>query len=220
MQLNNQKNNLIFKKETHQYFIQNKELISVSKILDYYLGNSYCKCNKCKYCFNIKNAQIRGNCVHKVAELYFKNIKIKNISNKIKNIIKDLFSENYLNYCYTLLEYLPYKFIENTQYIIEQAFNYDIVAGTPDLIFKNEELNLYTIIDFKTYKVFSKELLEKSKLQIIAYYWLLKNNNYELSNIHFICWVKENDIELIKVEITNELLIEWEKAIWTWKELK
>ncbi|WJG71190.1 PD-(D/E)XK nuclease family protein [Spiroplasma ixodetis] len=220
MQLNNQKNNLIFKKETHQYFIQNKELISVSKILDYYLGNSYCKCNKCKHCFNINNARIRGNCVHKVAELYFKNINIKNISNQIKNYIKDLFPENYLNYCYTLLEYLPFKFIENAQYIIEQAFNYDIVAGTPDLIFKNEKLDLYTIIDFKTYKVFSKELLEKSKLQIIAYYWLLKNNNYKLSNIHFIFWVKENDIELIKVEITNELLIEWEKAIWTWKELK
>ncbi|WP_342253096.1 PD-(D/E)XK nuclease family protein [Spiroplasma endosymbiont of Zeiraphera isertana] len=220
MQLNNQKNNLIFKKETHQYFIQNKELISVSKILDYYLGNSYCKCNKCKYCFNIHNARIRGNVVHKVAELYFKNITIKNINNQIKNIIKDLFPENYLNYCYTLLEYLPSKFIENAQYIIEKAFNYDIVAGTPDLIFKNEKLNLYTIIDFKTYKVFSKELLEKSKLQIIAYYWLLKNNNYELSNIHFICWIKENEIELIKVEITNELLIEWEKAIWTWRELK
>ncbi|WP_339047248.1 PD-(D/E)XK nuclease family protein [Spiroplasma endosymbiont of Colias croceus] len=218
MQLNNQKNNLIFKKETHQYFIQNKELISVSKILDYYLGNSYCKCNKCKYCFNINNARIRGNCVHKVAELYFKNITIKNINNQIKNIIKELFPENYLNYCYTLLEYLPIKFINNNEYISEKIFNYDIVAGTPDLIYKENNLNI--IVDFKTYKVFTKELLEKSKLQIIAYYWLLKNNNYELSNIHFICWVKENEIELIKVEITNELLIEWEKAIWTWKELK
>ncbi|WP_342218008.1 hypothetical protein [Spiroplasma endosymbiont of Amphimallon solstitiale] len=59
MQLNNQKNNLIFKKETHQYFIQNKELISVSKILDYYLGNSYCKCNNCKYCFNILNCKYK-----------------------------------------------------------------------------------------------------------------------------------------------------------------
>ncbi|WP_339046190.1 hypothetical protein [Spiroplasma endosymbiont of Colias croceus] len=123
MQLNNQKNNLIFKKETHQYFIQNKELISVSKILDYYLGNSYCKCNNCKYCFNIYNARIRGNAVHKIAELYFKNITIKNINNQIKNIIKDLFPENYLNYCYTLLEYLPTKFINNNEYIIEKAFN-------------------------------------------------------------------------------------------------
>ncbi|WP_338974205.1 PD-(D/E)XK nuclease family protein [Spiroplasma endosymbiont of Tricholauxania praeusta] len=218
MQLNNQKNNLIFKKETHQYFIKNKELISVSKILDYYLGNSYCKCNKCKYCFNIHNARIRGNAVHKVAELYFQNINIKNITNQIKNYIKDLFPKNYLNYCYTLLEYLPTKFINNNEYISEKMFNADIVAGTPDLIYKENNLNI--IVDFKTYKVFTKELLEKSKLQIIAYYWLLKNNNYELSNIHFICWVKENEIELIKVEITNELLMEWEKAIWTWKELK
>ncbi|WP_339049265.1 hypothetical protein [Spiroplasma endosymbiont of Colias croceus] len=145
-------------------------------------------------------------------------VPIKNINNQIKNIIKELFPENYLNYCYTLLEYLPIKFINNNEYISEKIFNYDIVAGTPDLIYKENNLNI--IVDFKTYKVFTKELLEKSKLQIIAYYWLLKNNNYELSNIHFICWVKENEIELIKVEITNELLIEWEKAIWTWKELK
>ncbi len=161
------------------------------------------------------------NFVHKVAELYFKNINIKNISNHIKNVIKDLFSQNYLNYCYTLLDCLPSKFIENNEYIIEKAFTYDIVAGTPGLIFKNEELNLYTIIDFKTYKVFSKELLEKSILQIITWYWLLKIiiMNYRIY-VHFICWVKENEVELIKVEITNELLIEWEKAIWTWKKLK
>ncbi|WP_342266463.1 hypothetical protein [Spiroplasma endosymbiont of Villa modesta] len=145
MQLNNQKNNLIFKKETHQYFINKKELISVSKILDYYLGNSYCKC---KYCFNIYNARIRGNCVHKVAELYFKNINIKNISNQIKNYIKDLFSQNYLNYCYTLLDYLPTKFINNNEYISEKMFNADIVAGTPDLIYKENNLNI--IVDFKT----------------------------------------------------------------------
>lgn len=219
MQLNEQKNNLIFKKQTHQYFLNNKELISVSKIINYYLYG-----NKNPYenvPFNrLENARIRGNTVHKVAELYFKNINIKNINNQIKNYIKDLFPENYLNYCYTLLNYLPSKFIVNNEYIIEKAFNYDIVAGTPDLIFKNEKLNLYTIIDFKTNRIFTKELLEKAKLQIIAYYWLLKNNNYELSNIHFICWVKENNIELIKVEITNDLLIEWQKAIWTWKEMK
>ncbi|WP_339048034.1 hypothetical protein [Spiroplasma endosymbiont of Colias croceus] len=32
---------LIFKKETHQYFLEDKELISVSRIIDNYLGFGY-----------------------------------------------------------------------------------------------------------------------------------------------------------------------------------
>ncbi len=96
-------------------------------------------------------------------------------------------------------------------------FNADIVAGTPDLIFKNK-LDLYTIIDFKTYKVMSKELHCKAELQLTAYYWLLKNNGFNLSNIQFICWIKEKSIELIKVEITKEKLHEWEMALALWKE--
>ncbi|MCZ6903299.1 MAG: hypothetical protein O7C58_04265 [Rickettsia endosymbiont of Ixodes persulcatus] len=170
MQLNNQNNNLIFKKETHQYFIQNKELISVSKILNYYLGNSYCKCNKCKFCVNIKNAKNRGNLVHKVAELYFKNINQKNIISKIKEKIKPLFIKNYLDYSFNLLDFLEKrKFKKDNEYISEQMYSADIIAGTPDLIFKTS-LDLYSIIDFKTYKVMTKELKEKAELQLTAYY--------------------------------------------------
>lgn len=206
---------LIFKKNTHQYFKDNKELFSVSKIIDNYLGNSYDKIPK----EILEPAIIKGNVVHKCAELYFKNINKDNISKKIKDIlIKNNFNENILSYCFTLLNYLEKKFKNNNEYISEQMFSNDIVAGTPDLIIKNNYLNLNTIIDFKTYKVMSKELHCKAELQLTAYYWLLKNNGYELSNIQFICWVKEKSIELIKVEITQEKLHEWEMALALFKE--
>ncbi|MCZ6920259.1 MAG: hypothetical protein O7C60_09095 [Rickettsia endosymbiont of Ixodes persulcatus] len=48
-------------------------------------------------------------------------------------------------------------------------YSADIIAGTPDLIFKTS-LDLYSIIDFKTYKVMTKELKEKAELQLTAYY--------------------------------------------------
>lgn len=206
---------LTFNKKTHQYFLENKELFSVSKIIDNYLGNSYDKIPK----EILEPAIIKGNVVHKVAELYFKNINKDNIVKKIKDkLIKNNFNENILNYCFTLLNYLQEKFPNNLEVISEQMFNVDIVAGTPDLIFKSNKLDLYTIIDFKTYKVMSKELQCKAELQLTAYYWLLKNNGYKLSNIQFICWVKEKSIELIKVQITQDKLHEWEMAIALWKE--
>lgn len=206
---------LIFNKKTHQYFLKNKELFSVSKILDNYLGSSYDKIPKAI----LEPAIIKGNIVHKVAELYFKNINNdNNVVKKIKNkLVNNKFNENILSYCFTLLNFLEKKFTEKLETISEQMFNADIVAGTPDLIFKNK-LDLYTIIDFKTYKVMNKELKIKAELQLTAYYWLLKNNGFDLSNINFICWVKEKQIELIKVEITKKKLHEWEMALALWKE--
>lgn len=206
---------LIFNKKTHQYFLKNKELFSVSKILDNYLGSSYDKIPKAI----LESAIIKGNIVHKVAELYFKNINNdNNVVKKIKNkLVNNKFNENILSYCFTLLNFLEKKFTEKLETISEQMFNADIVAGTPDLLFKNK-LDLYTIIDFKTYKVMNKELKIKAELQLTAYYWLLKNNGFDLSNINFICWVKEKQIELIKVEITKEKLHEWEMALALWKE--
>lgn len=205
---------LIFNKKTHQYFLKDKELFSVSKILDNYLGSSYDKIPK----EILEPAIIKGNIVHKVAELYFKNINNDNLVKKIKDkLVNNKFNENILNYCLTLLNFLEKKFTGNLETISEQMFNADVVAGTPDLIFKNK-LDLYTIIDFKTYKVMNKELKIKAELQLTAYYWLLKNNGFDLSNINFICWVKEKQIELIKVEITKEKLHEWEMALALWKE--
>lgn len=205
---------LIFNKKTHQYFLKDKELFSVSKILDNYLGSSYDKIPK----EILEPAIIKGNIIHKVAELYFKNINNDNLVKKIKDkLVNNKFNENILSYCLTLLNFLEKKFTGNLETISEQMFNADVVAGTPDLIFKNK-LDLYTIIDFKTYKVMSKVLKIKAELQLTAYYWLLKNNGFDLSNINFICWVKEKQIELIKVEITKEKLHEWEMVLALWKE--
>lgn len=216
MQLNNQKNNLIFKKDTHQYFLNKQEKISVSKIIQYYLYEDKNPYEKVPF-DRLENARLRGETVHKVAELYFKNININNIKNKLLNNIKHLFNKNYLQYCENLLNNLQ-EFKVNTKYICEQVFTYDIVAGTPDLIY--EENNLYTIIDFKTLSNMYKENKEKSILQLTAYYWILKNNGFNLSNIHYIYWIQKDKVEKILVEITDELLHEWEMAIALWKEDK
>lgn len=233
--------NLIFKKETHQYFFNEEEKISVSKIISNYLGSDYfckecqqessnCVCiNTCMKCDNIRNACIKGNAVHKVAQLYFKNINCENAVEKIKGKIKTIpvFTEKILKYCDNLLEFLEEKFKKNKEYINEQMYCADIVAGTPDLIFKSNIFfetyiknynDLYSIIDFKTYKNMTKELKYKAELQLTAYYWLLNLNGFTLSNKHFIIWIKENKVETISVDITKEKLHEWEMAIELYKE--
>ncbi|WP_375317662.1 hypothetical protein [Spiroplasma endosymbiont of Virgichneumon dumeticola] len=105
MQLNNQNNNLIFKKDTHQYFLNNQEKISVSKIIQYYLYSNKNPYENVPF-DRLENARLRGETVHKVAELYFKNININNIKDKLINNIKYLFNENYLQYCENLLNNL------------------------------------------------------------------------------------------------------------------
>ncbi|WP_342276217.1 PD-(D/E)XK nuclease family protein [Spiroplasma endosymbiont of Nebria brevicollis] len=214
MQLNEQKNNLIFKKDTHQYFLNKEEKISVSKIIQYYLYEDKNPYENIPF-DRLENARLRGETVHKVAELYFKNININNIKDKLLNNIQHLFNKNYLQYCENLLNNLQ-EFKVNTKYICEQVFTYDIIAGTPDLIYK--ENNLYTIIDFKTLSNMYKENKEKSILQLTAYYWILKNNGFNLSNTHYIYWIQKDNVEKILVEITDELVYEWEMAIALWKE--
>ncbi|WP_342275907.1 PD-(D/E)XK nuclease family protein [Spiroplasma endosymbiont of Nebria brevicollis] len=208
------KNNLIFKKDTHQYFLNKQEKISVSKIIQYYLYEDKNPYENIPF-DRLENARLRGETVHKVAELYFKNININNIKDKLLNNIQHLFNKNYLQYCENLLNNLQ-EFKVNTKYICEQVFTYDIIAGTPDLIYK--ENNLYTIIDFKTLSNMYKENKEKSILQLTAYYWILKNNGFNLSNTHYIYWIQKDNVEKILVEITDELVYEWEMAIALWKE--
>ncbi|WP_342275798.1 PD-(D/E)XK nuclease family protein [Spiroplasma endosymbiont of Nebria brevicollis] len=208
------KNNLIFKKDTHQYFLNKQEKISVSKIIQYYLYENKNPYENIPF-DRLENARLRGETVHKVAELYFKNININNIKDKLLNNIQHLFNKNYLQYCENLLNNLQ-EFKVNTKYICEQVFTYDIIAGTPDLIYK--ENNLYTIIDFKTLSNMYKENKEKSILQLTAYYWILKNNGFNLSNTHYIYWIQKDNVEKILVEITDELVYEWEMAIALWKE--
>lgn len=212
---------LTFKKDTHQYFVGDVEKISISKIISFYLGNDYycdwcktnssnCKCsNNCYKCDNVRAACVKGSAVHKVAELYFKNINCENVVEKIKSTIKKnpIFTENILSHCDNLLNFLEVKFKNNKEYISEQRYYTDIVAGTPDLIFKSN-LELYSIIDFKTFKTMTKQVQEKTELQLTAYYWILRKNGFKLSNTQFIVLIQENKVETISVEITKEKLHE------------
>lgn len=207
--------NLTFKKDTHTYLLGNKKLISVSKILNNYFGESYKDVPK-----NILQAAAnRGNAVHKVLELYFKNINSLDILFRIKNLIKfkKTFTETILNYCHTALDYADKQLknivVNDSELIIEQPFAYDIVAGTPDLVINNNLL-----IDYKTYKTMTKQLRLKAELQLTAYYWLLLKNGIKLSKNSYILWIKESTVEIIQIQVTEAKIHEWEMAIALYKE--
>lgn len=219
-------------KQTHKYYLNGIEKISVTKIISNYLGDSYfcnkqlcqdqasnCTCkNYCYFCDNVRNACIRGSAVHKVAELFIKNINKENIKQKVINTInKKNWNEEIKEYCNQILNTLDSSLKKNRKYLSEQMYTADIVAGTPDLIFKTQ-LDLYSIIDFKTYKTMTKELRIKTELQLTAYHWLLIKNGFKLTNKHFIVWVQKDKVEVISIEITKEKLHEWEMVLALYKE--
>ncbi len=175
---------LIFKKDTHQYFLDIKELISVSKIIDNYLGNGYSHIAP----EILKNASNRGKWVHKINELYLQNINKENIINNLLIKLKPLTNELNYNYCQKSLIFLQEKFKENNyEFIIEKPFGYDWIAGTLDLIYFDKQKDKYFIVDYKTYSQLDKSKLERIKLQLTAYYWLILKNGYQkLSNIAYI----------------------------------
>ncbi|WP_425380885.1 PD-(D/E)XK nuclease family protein [Spiroplasma endosymbiont of Polydrusus pterygomalis] len=209
--------NLIFKKDIHKYFIDNKELISVSKIIDNYLGSNYSHIAP----EILKNAGVRGKWVHKINELYLQNINKENIINNLLIKLKSLTNEINYNYCQKSLIFLQEKFKENNNYefIIEKSFGYDWIAGTLDLIYFNKQKDKYFIVDYKTYSQLDKFKLEKIKLQLTAYYWLVLKNGYQkLSNIAYIYLINNKEQKEIEIEITKEKLHEWEMALALWKE--
>jgi len=214
MQLNNQKNNLIFKKETHQYFLDDKELISVSRIINNYLGSNYDLVPK----DILKNASVRGKWVHKVNELYLQNINEENIINNLLKKLKPLTNELNYKYCEKSLNFLQEKFKDNNyEFIIEKVFGYDWIAGTLDLIYFDKNKDKKFIVDYKTYSKLDKSKLERIKLQLTAYYWLLiKNGEQKLSNIAYIYLINKN--EEIEIEITIKMLHEWQMALLSYKE--
>lgn len=223
--------NLEFNKKTHQYFKNKKELIPVSRILDNYFGQSFfcskcnlnpsiCKCkNNCNLCDAVRNAILRGSSVHKVLELYFKNINRIDVVHEIKELIATKFNKTIITYCHTALTYIDRKLgWGKKEFIIEKPFAYDIVAGTPDLLYsENKEFHL---VDYKTYKDMTKKLKLKAELQLTAYYWLATNNGINVSNNAYIYWIQRDKLEIIPVEITKEKIHEWEISLALWKDEK
>lgn len=207
---------LIFKKETHQYFLDDKELISVSKIIDNYLGFGYSHIAP----EVLKNAANRGKWVHKINELYLQNINKENIINNLLIKLKSLTNELNYNYCQKSLIFLQEKFKENNyEFIIEKSFGYDWIAGTLDLIYFDKQKDKYFIVDYKTYSQLDKSKLERIKLQLTAYYWLILKNGYQkLSNIAYIYLINNKEQKEIEIEITIEMLHEWQMAIASYKE--
>ncbi|WP_342276396.1 PD-(D/E)XK nuclease family protein [Spiroplasma endosymbiont of Nebria brevicollis] len=210
-------NKLVFKKDTHQYFIKNKELISVSKIINNYLGSNYDNVPKDV----LKNAAVRGQWVHKLNELYLQNINKENIINDLLNKLKPLTNEINYSYCEKSLIFLKEKFIDkdNFEFIIEEPISHNYVAGIPDLIYLDKKQDKYFLIDYKTYAVIDKNKLQRIKLQLTAYYWLLIKNGFQkLSNITYVYLT--NKKEQKEIEITIQDLHEWNMALLSYKEWK
>ncbi|WP_342217699.1 PD-(D/E)XK nuclease family protein [Spiroplasma endosymbiont of Amphimallon solstitiale] len=199
---------LIFKKETHQYFLEDKELISVSRIIDNYLGFGYSHIAP----EVLKNASVRGKWVHKLNELYLQNINEENIINNLLKKLKPVTNNINYSYCKKSLMFLKEKFKDknNYEFIIEKPINDNVIAGTPDLVYLNKKENKYYLVDYKTYACIDEDKLQRIKLQLTAYYWMIKSGQIgiDISDKTYVYLTNKNNQQEIEIEITNELLIE------------
>ncbi|WP_395473558.1 PD-(D/E)XK nuclease family protein [Spiroplasma endosymbiont of Nomada rufipes] len=201
---------LIFKKETHQYFFEDKELISVSRIIDNYLGFGYSHIAP----EVLKNASVRGKWVHKLNELYLQNINEENIINNLLKKLKPVTNSINYSYCKKSLIFLKEKFKDknNYEFIIEKPINDSVIAGTPDLVYLNKKENKYYLVDYKTYASIDEDKLKRIKLQLTAYYCMLLANGIWPSNKTYVYLTNKNTQEEIEIQITNNLIIEWTNA--------
>lgn len=198
---------LIFKKETHQYFLEDKELISVSRIIDNYLGFGYSHIAP----EVLKNASNRGKWVHKLNELYLQNINEENIINNLLKKIKPLTNSINYSYCKKSLIFLKEKFKDknNYEFIIEKPITDNVIAGTPDLVYLNKKENKYYLVDYKTYACIDEDKLKRIKLQLTAYYFMLFKSGMSISNKTYVYLTNKNNQQEIEIEITTELIDEW-----------
>ncbi|WP_425377459.1 PD-(D/E)XK nuclease family protein [Spiroplasma endosymbiont of Aleiodes alternator] len=201
---------LIFKKETHQYFLEDKELISVSRIIDNYLGFGYSHIAP----EVLKNASNRGKWVHKINELYLQNINQENIINNLLKKLKPVTNSINYSYCKKSLMFLKEKFKDknNYEFIIEKPINDSVIAGTPDLVYLDKKEKKYYLVDYKTYACIDEDKLKRIKLQLTAYYCMLLDNGIWPSNKTYVYLTNKNNQEAIEIEITKELIFEWMSA--------
>ncbi|WP_338986907.1 PD-(D/E)XK nuclease family protein [Spiroplasma endosymbiont of Dasysyrphus albostriatus] len=195
---------LIFKKETHQYFLDDKELISVSRIIDNYLGFGYSHISA----EILKNASVRGKWVHKLNELYLQNINQENIINNLLKKLKPITNSINYSYCKKSLMFLKEKFKDknNYEFIIEKPINDSLIAGTPDLVYLDKKENKYYLVDYKTYACIDEDKLKRIKLQLSAYFWILFKSNIDISTKTYIYLTNKNIQKEIEIEITDEWL--------------
>ncbi|WJG70448.1 PD-(D/E)XK nuclease family protein [Spiroplasma ixodetis] len=201
---------LIFKKETHQYFLDGKELISVSRIIDNYLGFGYSHISA----EVLKNASVRGKWVHKLNELYLQNINEENIINNLLKKLKPITNNINYSYCKKSLIFLKEKFKDknNYEFIIEKPINDSLIAGTPDLIYLDKKENKYYLVDYKTYACIDEDKLKRIKLQLTAYYFMLFKSGMSISNKTYVYLTNKNNQKEMEIEITIELIDEWLEA--------
>ncbi|WP_174480456.1 PD-(D/E)XK nuclease family protein [Spiroplasma endosymbiont of Danaus chrysippus] len=201
---------LIFKKETHQYFLEDKELISVSRIIDNYLSFDYSHIAP----EVLKNASNRGKWVHKLNELYLQNINQENIINNLLKKLKPLTNTINYSYCKKSLMFLKEKFKDknNYEFIIEKPITDNVIAGTPDLVYLDKNENKYYLVDYKTYACIDNDKFKRIQLQLTAYYCMLLANGISPTNKTYVYLTNKKNQKEIEIKITKKLIDEWLEA--------
>lgn len=180
-----------FRAEDHTYWLDNKQLISVTQLLKKHgLSTDFSMVNA-----NVLNANAeRGTLIHAEIEEYIKTGELgftDELSDSI-DFIKQL------------------KILGMTS---EELLNNDLVAGTVDLIASkisaNSGINATAIIDFKTGATINKE---ECRWQLSLYAYLFGKEVEELYVLHLLPEGKSKIIPLTKIEQCEiERLIECER---------
>lgn len=153
-------NDLIFKEDTHEYFLGDKKLISVTQLMQKHgLAPNYRDVPS-----EVLRAKAeRGSLVHKEIEEYIKNGSV-GFTTELSNFINAIKENN--------TEVLQSEF---------KVYN-DIVAGTCDLVLAKEHL---IIADIKTTATLHMDAVSW-QLSIYAYlYWLNHDLNIKLSSLDY-----------------------------------
>ncbi|WFG99462.1 hypothetical protein M1771_05585 [Spiroplasma citri] len=214
------KYNVNFEKDNHSYFIDNIIFPSITAIISYFNNTEiqYDKLMKNNELF--KNATERGKIIHEfISRILYDAIFQTENRKDYKTIIKNSKKISTIKESLKIIE-LFYNFFNRIKNdFIKSIIMFEIplsdgkVCGTPDLIYY--ENNKAIVVDFKTWKYFNAEKINKAKIQITAYNYLLEKNNIFTSNIGEIWIINENGVNINRFNITNQLKLEWQEIMHT-----
>ncbi|APE75098.1 hypothetical protein [Spiroplasma citri] len=214
------KYNVNFEKDNHSYFIDNIIFPSITAIISYFNNTEiqYDKLMKNNELF--KKATERGKIIHEfisriLYDAIFQTENRKDYKTIIKNskkisTIKE--SLKIIELFYNFFNRIKNDFIKSI-IMFETPLSDGKVCGAPDLIYY--ENNKAIVVDFKTWKYFNAEKINKAKIQITAYNYLLEKNNIFTSNIGEIWIINENGVNINRFNITNKLKLEWQEIMHT-----
>lgn len=186
MKLN--KSDVVFTPEDHRYFLGNKELFGITRLIKSQLfSDKYKDIPQ----FVLDHAAERGTMVHESIELFDGGFAPTETIPELENY-KHIKKENAL------------KTVAN-EYIVTDNEHF---ASGIDLVLSDKEENII-LADIKTTYVLDKDYV-RWQLSIYAYFFELQNPNLKVSKLHAL-WLRGDkyeftEVERIDTEIVKELL--------------